>query len=375
MKNLFIIATLFALISCNNKKNEVVEEPSVMEESSITLSEVQIKNANLDYGKLEKKQIASILKVNGKIDVPPQNMVSISVPLGGYLKTTQLLPGMHIKKGEVIAVMEDQQYIQLQQDYLLTQSKIIYSQLEYDRQKDLNESKASSDKAFQQAAGELSSLKITLSALKEKLKLIGKNPASISENNISRSINIYAPIDGYVTKVNVNIGKYISPTDVMFELVNPTDIHLNLKVFEKDLDKLFIGQKVIAFTNNNRQKKYDCEIILIGKDLNAASNTEVHCHFEMYDKSLIPGTYMNAEIEVASGISFVLPEEAVVNFENKHYAFIQKGKDEFEMVEVQTGKIENGFIEIILPDKIENETFVIKGAYSLLMSLKNKSED
>ena len=375
MKKIIFIASLFSLTSCGSKTNENRPEPGIINENSITLTAVQIKNAGLSYGKLEQKQISSTLKVNGQIDVPPQNMVSISVPLGGYLKTTHLLPGMHINKGEVIAVIEDQQYIQLQQDYLLTKSKITYSQLEYDRQKTLNQSQASSDKVFQQAAAELNSLKITLSALTEKLKLIGKNPASISSNSISRSINIYAPINGFVTKVNVNIGKYISPTDVMFELVNPSDIHLALKVFEKDIDKLYIGQKLIAFTNNNPEKKYPCEILLIGKDITLERSTDVHCHFETYDKTLLPGTYMNADIEVKSANSFVLPEDAVVSFENKHYAFIQKSNTQFEMVEVQPGNIENGFIELLQTEKLAGETFVLKGAYSLLMSLKNKSED
>jgi len=60
-----------------------------------------------------------------------------------------------------------QQYIQLQQDYLMTKTKLVYSQLDFDRQKELNQSKASSDKVFQQAAAELNTLKITLTALTE----------------------------------------------------------------------------------------------------------------------------------------------------------------------------------------------------------------
>ena len=216
---------------------------------------------------MEQREISSILKVNGKVDVPPQNMVSISVPLGGYLKTTQLLPGMHVNKGDVIAVMEDQQYIQLQQDYLTAKARIAFLENEYLRQKELNQSQASSDKVFQQAEADYRSQRILITALGEKLKLAGININKISETNISRSINIYSPINGYVSKVNVNIGKYVSSTEVLFELINPLDIHLALKVFEKNLDKLFIGQKLIAYTNNQPDKKYPCEILLIGKDL------------------------------------------------------------------------------------------------------------
>jgi cobalt-zinc-cadmium efflux system membrane fusion protein len=316
------------------------------------------------------------MKVNGKIDVPPQNMVSISVPLGGYLKTSKLLPGMHVNKGEVVAVMEDQQYIQLQQDYLTAKVKLVMFDKEFIRQKELNASQASSDKMLQQAESEYKTQKILVSALAQKLQLVGINPSTLNENNISKSVNIHSPIDGYVTKVNVNIGKYISPTEIMFELVNPTDIHLALKIFEKDLDKLFIGQGLLAFTNNNPQKKYECEVLLIGKDINQEGFTDVHCHFETYDKLLIPGTYMNAEIKVRNRKANVLPVDGIVRFEGKQYVFKAIDKQQFIMTEVRLGDTENGMTEILFPEKdiLDKANYVTKGAYTLLMMLKNEAE-
>ena len=233
----------------------------------MVLTDAQFKSAGIQTALMQQKEISSILKVSGKIDVPPQNMVSISVPLGGYLKTTKLLPGQHVSKGEAVAVIEGEQYIQLQQDYLTTKEKIGYLQKEYERQRDLNKTQAASDKTFQQAETEFKTQQVLISAYKEKLKLVGINVDKLSENNISRSINIFSPIDGYVSKVNVNIGKYVSPTEVLFELINPTDIHLALKIFEKDIDKLYVGQPLVAYTNNQPKKKHDCEILLIGKDI------------------------------------------------------------------------------------------------------------
>lgn len=376
MKLIYVMLCLFVVVGCGNK---TTSEPEVTaetgSETEITLTPAQFKNANLELGKVELKKMATVLKLNGKIDVPPQNMVSISVPLGGYLKYTKLLPGMHVNKGEVIAVVEDQQYIQIQQEYLLTKAKLVYSKLEYDRQKELNQSKATSDKVFEQTSAEYNGLKIAMNALSEKIRLIGKDPALISERNISRSINVYAPIDGFVSKVNVNIGKYISPTDVLFELVNPADIHLAINVFEKDLSKLVIGQEVIAYTNNEPTKKHRAEILLIGKNLGTERSTEVHCHFEDYDKSLIPGTYMNADVQVKASDSFVIPEDAVVRFENKHFVFVQKSDRTFEMIAVETGVIENGLIELKNGESLANKQLVFKGAYTLLMSLKNKEEE
>lgn len=371
---IMILSIAWLFTSCKNQK--VVEQTEASaSENVITLSDTQMINAHIETGKIQQKQLSSILKVNGRIDVPPQNMVSISVPLGGYLKSTTLLPGMHIGKNEVIAIMEDQQYIQLQQDYLTAKSQLKFLESEYNRQKELNASKASSDKVYEQAKATYETQRILIKSLEEKLKLIRIDPNSLTENKISKSINVYSPIDGFVSKVNVNIGKYITPAEVLFELVSPTDIHLNLKIFEKDLDKIFIGQQVTSYTNNKPDKRYTGDIILISKDIAPDGTTEVHCHFDNYDKSLFPGMYMNAEIALKSNLQSVLPDEAIVSFEGKKYLFENTGKNKFEMIETETGETENGLTEIISKVDLTGKEIVTKGAYALLMSLKNKEEE
>ncbi|MES2380544.1 MAG: efflux RND transporter periplasmic adaptor subunit [Bacteroidota bacterium] len=365
---------LLLLTACGNNK-PVEQATAVDNETLIELSNEQLVNANIVVGKLEQKNISSVLKVNGKIDVPPQNMVSISVALGGYLKESKLLAGMHVSKGEVLAVMQDQQYIQLQQDYLTNKAQLNYIQNEYVRQKELNQSKASSDKVYQQAEADFITHKVMVKALAEKLKLIGINPEQLNENNISKSINIYSPINGYVSKVNVNIGKYTQPSEVLFELVNPLDIHLALTIFEKDLAKISVGQKLVAYTNNEPDKKHPCEIILIGQNLGNDRSAEVHCHFNDYDKTLLPGMYMNAEIETKNNKAFVLPSEAIVRYEGKQYVYVQKSKNQFEMVAVKTGAIENNYTEILESENLSQQNIVVKNAYTLLMKAKNKSDE
>ncbi len=374
-KNIFIafIATSF-LFSCKSetKKEETAATPTA--ENIVTLTDAQIKNAGIVTGKIEQQNISSTIKVNGKIDVPPQNLVSISVPSGGYLKRTNLLEGVYVSKGQVLCIIEDKQFIQMQEDYLMAKAKIGYAKAEYERQKDLNQSKASSDKVYQQAQTEYNSLSVLIQSYAEKLKFAGINPNKVSANNITKSINIYSPINGYVSKVNVNIGKYVTPSDVLFEIVNPADIHLALTIFEKDINKLSIGQLLTAYTNTNPDKKHPCKIILLGKDFSEDRSTEIHCHFINYDKSLLPGMYMNAEIELQSQQSNALPSDAIISFESKNYIFIDKGNKQYEMTEVNTGNTENGFTEIASATDFANKSIVVKGAYSLLMKMKNTEE-
>lgn len=376
-KYILFILLVSLFTSCGSKSIQKETTAAPESETSVELTAAQLKNAEIKTGKIEQRNISSLLKVNGKIEVPPQNMVSVSVPMGGYLRSSKLLAGMHINKGEVIATMEDQQYIQLQEDYLTAKAHYSSIEAEYKRQKSLNESKASSDKVFQNAQTEYLSQKILIKSLSEKLKLIGLNPDNLNENTISKSINITSPIDGFVSEVKMNIGKYATPTDVLFELVNPSDIHLTLTIFEKDLYKISIGQKIFAYNNTHPDKKYTCEIILIGKDVTPERTIQVQSHFEQYDKSLIPGMYMNAEVEVGTNNAFVIPNEGLVRFEGKQYVFTQIEPKKFEMQEVTTQNNENGFTQITFADSsgIRDKTFVLKGAYTLLMKMKNTEED
>lgn len=367
-------AAILILQACSDKTPAAVQTESGSN-TLVTLSEAQFKNAAIATDTLSRMGLKRSIRVNGMIDVPPQNMVSVSLPMGGYLLSSKLLPGMHLNKGEIIATMEDQQYIQLQQDYLTAVARFGYIEKEYLRQQELNLNKTSSDKVFEQAKADYQSQKILIRALSEKLKLIGINPASLNEGNLSRSIHVYSPINGFVSKVNVNVGRYINPSDVMFELVNPDDIHLNLTIFEKDLDMMHIGSKVKAYTNNDPDKFYLCDVILIGKDVSKEGYVQVHCHFETYSQILIPGMYMNAEVETGGSARCVLPESAVLSYEGKTYAFVAGAEPRsYQMTEVKTGLREKGMVELLDCDGIKSTRFVTNGAYELLMMLKNIEE-
>jgi cobalt-zinc-cadmium efflux system membrane fusion protein len=371
---LLILPLIAVFQSCGNKAAQGGAKENEIKVQEVVLTDAQMQNASIGFDTAKIVKLSGTIKVNGVIDVPPQNMVSVSLPLGGFLVRTKLLPGMHLNKGDVIAVMEDQQYIQLQQDYLTAKVRFSYIEKEYQRQAELNQSKASSDKVFEQSKSDYQSQKILINALAEKLKLIGLDPSHLNENNMSKSINVYSPINGFVSKVNVNIGRYINPSDVMFELVNPDDIHLNLTIYEKDLQSLHIGSKVKAFTNNNPEKLYDCDVILIGQDVSKEGFVQVHCHFHTYSNILIPGMYMNAELESDSKMALALPESAVVSHEGAEFVFVEKSNKHFEMLAVKTLSRSNGKVEIEENAQLIGAKIVVNGAYDLLMMAKNTAE-
>jgi membrane fusion protein, heavy metal efflux system len=370
------IAGMLLLTACSSKKQAEPETKESLAEDVVVMTEAQVRNAGIETGMPSAQNINTELKVNGMVDVPPQNIVSVSFPMGGYLRSTKLMPGMHVSRGEVIAVIEDQSLVQLQQDYLVSVAMLTFLQQEYERQKMLNENKVNADKVFQQAQADYSSQKILVKGYSEKLQLIGISPARLTESNISRSVTVHSPINGFVSKVNVNIGKYVTATDVLFELINPDDMHAALTVFEKDITKVKIGQKVKVSFVDDPSSVYNCEVILVTKNVDESRSALVHCHFEAQPKNLLPGMFLNATVSVSNANILTLPEEAVVRFENKQYVYESLGKNEFRMTEVQTGITQNGRIEVNSGiEGFVTKKFITKNAYAVLSKMKNTAEE
>lgn len=370
--NILLLIGLFG--SCSSPR-QPGEKEDTSSKDGVTLTAEQIKNAEVEVDTIRKKLLSSELKVHGLVDVPPQNIVSISFPLGGYLKNTRLLPGLHVSKGEMIAVMEDRELIQLQQDYLIAKTKLSFLEKEYERQKTLNENKISADKNYQQTEADYFSQKVLVKGYSEKLRLIGINPEKLDETNISRSVPVYSPINGFVSKVNINIGKYVNAADVLFELINPDDIHAVLTVFEKDLGKIKPKQKVMVTFVDDPQTEYECEVLLITKNVDDNRSALVHCHFEKEPRQLLPGMFLNARIEINSTEVNAVPESAVVRYSNGEFVIEQREDNYFHLLPVQTGIRENGFVEI-KSDAIDfaGKKVVVKNAYTVLSQMKNTEE-
>ncbi|WP_337965437.1 efflux RND transporter periplasmic adaptor subunit [uncultured Flavobacterium sp.] len=362
---------LLFLVSCHDKKELQNTAEVKNQENSIQLTAEQVKNAGLIIGTPEERTVKGILELQGTVTVPPKSVVSVSIPLGGYIKKTDLMAGMHVRKGQLLAVVEDMQYIQLQQDYLTAKEKFQLSKSEYDRQKELNAKKASSDKLYEQTATEMQTQRIYMSSLAQKLSLLGINVKTLSASNISKTVSIVSPINGLVSKINVNVGKYIAPTDMPFELLEMSDIVLVMNAFEKDVHLLSVGQTVTAFTNAKRSKKYTAKIAYINQSLNDDRAAEVVCKVNQYDNSLIPGLFINAEAEFENEKAITVPEDAVVRWQGKFFVFALSGNNQYKMVAVEPGTTTDGFRQIKSSAIDKSSKIVTKNAYTLLMTFMN----
>jgi len=378
MKLNSMVLAFFALfiLSCSTKKAEDGTTEEAASESELQLNGDQLKSLGLQLGSQEKQTMSSTIQLQGKIDLPPQNMISVNFPLGGYLRNTKLIPGMQVRKGDVIALMEDQSIVQLQQDFLSAKAKHELIKQEFERQQTLFNSNAGTSKAYQIAEGEMKMQSVLVKSLSEKLKLIGIDPSSLNETNISGQLPIRSTINGYVSKVNVNIGKYVQPTETMFELIDPDDIHAALTIFEKDLPYIKIGNTVNIKFMGDKNGVFPAKVILVNKGVDEDRTATAHCHFAVHPTQLFPGMLIQAEVSVSDREVKVLPDEAIVRSGNQQFVFYKSAANKFVMIPVVTGLSANGKTEIQSGlEQVADGAIVLNNAYQLLGILKNKEEE
>lgn len=381
MKNNFIIIFIGLVLlgsSCSNNNTVEDKEAEAHKSDEIVLSVKQFKNAAIALGVPSTKSINQKIKANGKLDVPPQNLVSVSAPYGGFLKSTKLLQGMHVHKGEVIAQMEHPDYIQLQQDYLEGISQLSFLKSDFERQEALAKTAINSQQVFQKAKSDYEIMKARVAGIKAKLELTNINIKLLEAGQIQKTVTLTSPINGYVTKVNVNIGAFVTANTVLFEIVDTEHLHAEISVFEKDIHHIKIGQKV-AFTLANETQERFAKVHLIGREISDDRTVRVHCHLNQEDKDLLPGMYLTAYIDVKASTNNTLPSNAFVDFEGKSYVFLlsKKLNDSYTFTRIEVEKLgeENGFTAFTSTQDLSNKEIVTEGAYKLLSAMQGGEEE
>jgi len=385
-KTILFTAILVAM-GCKDKTATVIEEAHNEEnENIIELTDAQLAQTEISTGKVEKRKIGHEITVNGMISVPPQGNISVTVPYGGFLKYTEMLPGSRLKKGQIVATVENPEFIEFQREYLEALANNDYLKADFERQQTLNDEQVTSIKVFQKAKSSYLTNKANIQALESKLRLIGINPTTVKNGTISSVVNVYSPINGVVRDVYINTGKYFNPQDVLMDITDASDLHVELKVYEDDIPLIRNGQRIRFRLANAPEKWMEAEVFLIGNNVRQDRSITIHGHLKEHNEDLLPGMFVNAAIEVEAVQLYAIPEEAIVRFEGKHYIFKALGKrneggqlmNDFEMVEILKGNEEEGFVAFTFEDTSQDTPtmdVVLKDAFTLLAKAKNSEEE
>lgn len=373
----WVLAAGLALNACGSETpsesvTEMVENPSSSE--TIEITRTQFETSGMTLGTLEKVDFQEVVKAKGTIDVPPENRAEVSSYFGGTVKEISLLPGERVKKGQVLFVLENPDYIQIQQDFLEAKAQLVYLESDYERQKNLLQDSISSEKKFLKAASDYEVTKARWASLGRKLVLMGIDPGTFSSENIRTTLPVRSPISGYVTEVVVSQGAYLTPSQLAVSIVNTDHIHLEMNVFEKDLAKISVGQPMRFRVQDDSDWEYEAAVYLINRTVDPENRTAgMHGHLldETMAQKLRPGMYVEAEVYTSSEERWALPKDAVVDIEGRYYVLLLQQKTDtgyrFVKQEVKTGLSNTGYLEILSGSGLdESNEILFSGAFGLI---------
>lgn len=378
----FWIVILFPFLGLGgfgcSPKTEVKEENKEISADVVTLTPEQMKNAHIVLGDFDQTMLSEDVKANGMVDVPPMNMASVSVPINGYVKTTSTLPGSLVRKGGLLAVIYSMDYVQMQQDYLQTLSRLKLSEQELDRQTVLSQEDVGAKKKLQQAEADVSFAKVSIKGLELKLQMIGCQIDNLRKGNINATVNVVAPIDGFIKTTNLAIGKNVLPSDVLFEITGNAHKHLELKVFEKDINKIKIGQQIVIENPQFPNNDMTATVFLVGKNVDTDTksiNIHAHLNSEKAEEKLTVGQYVNTRIFTGNRATRTLPETAIVRRGEGGFIFVQVKENTFQQIPINIGLSEKGNIEIFIDKNLDNQKVVKSGASILQAVLSEGGEE
>jgi len=380
-----ILLFLTVLGSCQTKTAKQDEhretESEQHEESShlVVLQQKQLEVMNIALGTATQINLGDALKVNGQLELPPQNRASVSAIIGGRVQSIAVIEGDYVKKRQVLARLNNPEFITIQREYLSAKNNIVFLEKDYQRKKALLKDGITSAKSFQQAEAAYNDGKSTLNAAKSMLQLMDINVSGLENGKIISSVPVVSPINGVVQNIDINIGKFVASEQKMFEIIDNDFLHLGLKVFEKDIEKVKIGQKITFSLTTRPDKIYEAEIFAMGKafDMNTRAIL-VHANIIGTHEGLLTGMFVEARIAISSKEVNALPNEAFINEKGLDYIFVQRNKTgdniEFEKVQVNKGISDLDFTEVVFIEALPKNTVIVtKGAYYLNAELQ-KSE-
>ncbi|MBB4119372.1 cobalt-zinc-cadmium efflux system membrane fusion protein [Mesonia hippocampi] len=365
------IMLLIAGCNSSEQKTQTTTPNNTEEDELIKVTKTQFEHAKLKLGKADSTNFSEKLTAHGTIDVPPKNKASVSTFFEGYVSNTSLLIGDKVKKGDVLIELSNPEYLSIQQDYAENNAQLKYLASEYQRKKNLLADKVISQKVFEETRSLYKAAQAKDNALQKKITLMRLSHKQVLNGNFSESIKIYAPISGSISKMFVSQGSFVAKSAPIMEIINTEHVHLELKVFEKDIKYLSEGQTIefqIPEVSDSIHKAY---IRLIGAEIESDRSIKVHAHPENEANYFKVGMFVKAMFSVNTQKMLSLPEAAFTDLEGKTYVLRLKETQQdayyFEKVTVENSLQHNGIKPFIPIDKTSPEdVFLVKGTFDLL---------
>lgn len=314
MKKIILPIAIFMLTACGKSSAPQTETANTDSTTTETVDTAQAEAAaapestdssvaeNAESEKVDGVTSATALpnhtSYNGTMTIPAQHHATVTVTMGGKVHSTSLVPGGYVHRGAVVATLENPAFIELQKDYLDAYAQLAYLESEYRRQQRLATQEAASQKRLQEAKANYVSMKIKMDASAAQLRNLGISAHHLVGHGIRSYMPVMAAINGYVSKLDINIGKYVHEGDPICEIFDKNYPVLCLTAHEKDLGDIRVGNRVMFRVNGMGKQTFAAVVTSISQEVDATNRSvEVYCHVKKNNPRFRPGMYVMARVE------------------------------------------------------------------------------
>lgn len=302
MKKILIPAALLLLAACNQPTQPgntgeatPVEAEPVQAEVSETVTDTTTEQVDAISSATAMPNHSSF---NGTLMVPPQRHATVTLTMGGTIHSTTLLPGDYVKKGTVLATLENPDFILLQQNYLDAHAQTEYMETEYARQQRLASQEAASQKRLQQSKADYLSMKSRLEAAAAQLTILGVPAEELLQKGIRPYLEVKSPLNGYVANMAINLGKYINAGEPICDIIDKGETLICLTAYEKDLENLEAGKRIQFRVNGMGEQTFHATVLSIGQVVDETNRSlEIYGRVKESNPRFRPGMYVSARVE------------------------------------------------------------------------------
>lgn len=381
IKRVILVAALtavtfagFTFLSQSKAETTSAEEhEEEMDFQNIPLSEKQFKAVDLKMGMVENKELDATLQVNGSLVLRAQNLGDVAALMGGVVKSINVKEGQAVKKGQVVATIENTEVVTLQREYYSAYRECEMARLEMERQKTLQQAGAGIKKTLQQTEKEYRVAQANLVGTGKQLQQLGISMAAVAKGNFTTVFPLRAPISGTVSEMTASLGSYADMQTPLMKIRNNSAVECDLNVFEKDINKVNVGDKVLLSLTNQPGVKVSGHVYGMNDYFNKGTKSvAVHVKLDATrNAKLFDGMYVSGKIATGRQLCATLPDKAIVNTDGKQYIFALNGSPKggnysFSRHEVTTGVSNDGYTEVSLCKHIQKgQKIVTENAFYL----------
>lgn len=376
------VITFVGFSFLSQSKAETSESENQEEEidfQNIPLSEKQVKAVDLKMGEAQEREMDAMLHVNGSLVLRAQDMGNVSSLMGGIVKNVYVKEGQMVSRGQVVATIENTDVVTLQREYYTAYKESEMARLELDRQKTLASAGAGIKKTLQMAEKNYKVAQANLLGTGRQLQQMGISTKEVAKGKFTTVFPLRAPISGTVSDMQASLGSYADMQTPLMKIRNNTGVECDLNVFEKDINKVKAGDKVLLALTNQPGITITGRVYGMNQYFSdGTKSVAVHVKLDnTRGMKLFDGMYVSGQIATGRQECTTLPSKAIVNSDGKNYIFAlnkkpQKGKYEFSRHEVTTGVSQNGYTEVLLCEHIKKDQKIVTDNAFYLASMTSE---